>query len=161
MRRRIFIKKGALVSVGVLVSSSLMNCAKNSIKLDDLIGKSDVIFTSFPKEGDEHFAYYIISKSDFEHSFFKGEEVFVFSQNGKIVGYTIKSDKVTNMVSSCEYLDTLYGVKTVVFENDFGKEYEWKTDTKKIILSFTNISQDIPQHLFFSEATLNNNLLVF
>ncbi|WP_108869267.1 hypothetical protein [Aquimarina aquimarini] len=150
-----------LISAGLLIPLTLTNCSGGTILLDDSIGKSENILKSFTKQGDDFFSYYTISKSNCSHPLFSGEESFIFCQKQKIIGFTIKMNGITDIKKYNETLNQLYGANKKVYENDFGEEYEWKNETRKIILSYSKQESKVPQNTFYSESLLNKNLLIF
>ncbi|TPN89087.1 hypothetical protein [Aquimarina algicola] len=160
MHRRIFIKNTVLISTGIL-ASGLISCSNNTIILDNIIGKSEDIVNSFPKEGDDNFFYYILPQSNAEHSSISGQETFIFCQNGKIIGFNIKIDGTDDIEKYSAQLSQLYGSQKKVFENDFGQEFEWKTDTKQIKLCYSKQFPNVPQHTFYSESIFNSKLSIF
>ncbi len=161
MHRRKFIRNTLYISSGLFISHSLIGCNSNVIQLNEIIGKSDEILTPFSKEGDDFFAYYILTKQSFIHPKIKGNQVFIYCQEGIIVGYTIKINGIEKIEDLSKRFSQQYGPQSLVFENDFGKEYEWKTNNKKIMLCFSKENLKLPQNTYYSEALLSNNLLVF
>ncbi|WP_062054638.1 hypothetical protein [Aquimarina longa] len=161
MHRRKFIETTIIASTGVLLTTIGLSCSSDPIIVEELIGKSEAMLDTYPKEGDNYFAYYKLPQSDFRHTTFLGEDLFVFCKQGKIVGYTIKSKGIDNVTKYNTTLQDLYGTNTKVYENDFGEEYTWKTSDRQITLNHTKDYPNIPQNTFFSEAILDHKLLVF
>jgi len=161
MHRRTFIRNSALLSTGILISSSLIYCSGKKISLDDCIGKNKNILDGFPVEGDSYFSYYTLPQSKFSHSNFSGEQAFVFCKNNKIVGYTIKMNGTDDVENYMSKLSQKYGVQKKVFENDFGEEFSWETDSRKFSLTYAKNYPNVPKNTYFSEAVLKNGLMVF
>ena len=131
------------------------------INLNEIIGKPEKLLEQFPKEGDSDFAYFTIPSSDFEHSLVSGYQTFVYCQKEVIVGYTIRKKGINKTEEYSKQLSQKYGNQKMVFENDFGKEYQWRTDTKKIILCYTDEQTSLPQNTYYSESILGEQLIVF
>lgn len=161
MQRRKFINITSFTTVvGLVVPNLLTSCSGgDKINLNEIIGKPEKLLEQFPKEGDSDFAYYIIS--NFEHDFITGKETFIYCQKGTIVGYTIREKGSNQKDKYSKQLSQKYGDKKQLFTNDFGEEYEWKTDSKKIILCYTNEQTNVPQGTYYSEAILGEQLIVF
>ncbi len=160
MQRRKFIKNTILVSSSLLIANSLISCSNNNtILLEEIIGKPEKILDTFKKEGNEYFAYYVLSK--FKHSKLTGEQVYIYCQKGIIVGYTIKIKGTDKIQEYTHTFSQQFGDKKIVFENDFGKEYEWRTNNKKITLCYSKDYKGLSQNTYFSESTINNELIVF
>lgn len=161
MQRRKFIGMTSIATVaGLLVPNLLISCSGGEkINLNDIIGKPENLLEQFPKEGDSDFAYYMIS--NFEHDFVQGNEVFIYCQKGKIVGYTVREKGSEQKNDYIKQLSQKYGDKKQVFTNDFGEEYEWEKDGIKVILCYTNEQSNWPQNTYYSEATLGEQLIVF
>lgn len=162
MKRRKFISiTSVATAVGLVVPNLLISCNNDKINLNEIIGKSEKLLEKFPKEGDSNFAYFTIPSSDFKHSLISGYKAFIYCQKGKIVGYTIRKKGTNKIKEYSMQLSQEYGDKKQLFNNDFGEEYEWKTDSKKIILCYTNEQTSVPQNTYYSEAILDEQLIVF
>ena len=98
MDRRLFIKQTILVSGGIILSQALLNCTSDGIPLKDLIGKPESTLKQEAKNGYDIFSYYLLSNSDYIHPVFRGEEVVVYCENQKIIGYTIQIEETRNFM---------------------------------------------------------------
>lgn len=58
-----------------------------------------------------------------------------------------------------EDLNTLHNKYKLTHENEFGKEFEWVSSTKRIKLS-CNEGYNIKKNIFYSEFTMQNNLIL-
>lgn len=162
MKRRKFISITSVATVGLVVPNLLISCnGGDKINLNEIIGKPEKLLEQFPKEGDSDFAYFTIPSSDFEHSLMAGFKAFIYCQKEVIVGYTIRKKGINKTEEYSKQLSQKFGNKKIVFENDFGKEYEWRTNNKKITLCFSKNHKDLSQNIYFSESTINNELIVF
>lgn len=150
-----------MTSVGLIFSNTLISCSNTGISLEKCIGQSEDLLSSFPKEGDHNFAYYTLNESDFIHPLIFGETTYVFSQEGKIVGYTIKMSGISEITKYSNKLNELYGPSIKIFENDYGEEHKWTTPDRNMILNYTKQYKNIPQNTFYSEALKGNKLIVF
>lgn len=162
MKRRKFISITSVATVSLVVLNLLISCnGGDKINLNEIIGKPEKLLEQFQKEGNSDFAYFIIPSSDFEHSLVSGYQTFVYCQKEVIVGYTIRKKGINKTEEYSKQLSQEYGDKKLLFNNDFGKEYEWKTDTKKIILCYTNGQASLPQNTYYSETILKEQLIIF
>ena len=161
MQRRLFLKNTALISAGIVVFSGFVSCSGENIVLDDIIGKPENLMNDFPKSGNDFLSYYEVSKSSFTHTLIDVDKVYIYCQEGQVVGYIIRVDGVDKVGEYTNTLAQLYGNQENVYVNDFGEEYERKSDIKKIKLGFSKQFENIPQYTFYSESTLNNKLFLF
>ncbi len=161
MDRRQFIKQTSIATVGIIISSSLVSCSSEALKLSTLIGKPKQNLSNFIKEGDDFFSYYTLESSDFEHDFVDGDKAFLFASSNKIVGFTIKIEGVSDVENYIEKLNSLYNEKIKVIDNIFGTEYLWKAKNKHIKLCYTKPYEGLEQNMHYSEYDVNSNLIVF
>ena len=161
MERRRFINITSAVAVaGFVVPNLLISCnSTEKINLNDIIGKPEQLLKQFVKEGDNDFAYYIIT--NFEHNFIAGKETYIYCQKGKIIGYTIREEGSSNKEEYSNQISQKYGKKKQRFANDYGEEYEWEMDNKKVILCYTSEQTDLPQNTYYSESILGEQLIIF
>ena len=160
MNRREFIKQSSIATVGIMVLPQLISCSGKTLELSTLFEKTKQDFTSFSKEGNDFFSYYAL-ENHFSHDFVNGDEAFLFEEQSKIVGFTIKEEGISEVESYIEKLTSLYGQKNKVIDNIFGTEYLWKTKDKNIKLCFTKKHENLEQNMHYSEYVSNSKLVVF
>jgi len=161
MRRRIFIKKISLTSIGGLLGGQLAGCTDVPLKLEELIAEDVNQIVSYPLEGNTNFGYRIVSKGQFIHSAIEGNEVYIYSKNRKVIGITIRKEGLENFDDLKKSLINEYGVGKQVYENLYGTSFQWETQDRKIILEHNNGRNKTPIAILFSEVLINSDLLLF
>ncbi|MDO6811237.1 hypothetical protein Q4603_21650 [Zobellia galactanivorans] len=95
MKRRQFIESTLVATIGLCSPPLLASCSKKgNIPLNTIIGEKEKLLMEFPRQGNQYFSFYILKQGDFDHPNIKGDKAYVYCENGKIVGYTITSEKI-------------------------------------------------------------------
>lgn len=161
MKRRKFIEKSILGIITIYVSTNFIAC--NNIKkiqlnhiLDEL---SSIIKYYSQKIGKDGFVCYVLKPTEFSIENNKNlEEAFVYCEDEKINGFTIRYEDIGQLSEMIEELNKLHNKYKLNYENEFGKEFQWMTSSKRIKLSY-NEGYNLKKNIFYSEFTLKNNLI--
>ncbi|GEM56118.1 hypothetical protein B0A58_02425 [Flavobacterium branchiophilum NBRC 15030 = ATCC 35035] len=160
MERRKFIKQTTFAIAGISMIPHVISCSGKTLDISELLGKINQNLLDFSKEGNDFFSYYSL-ENHFKHEFIKGNQAFLFEQQNKIVGFTIKEEGTSNAENYIEKLTSLYGQKNKVIDNLFGTEYLWKAKNKNIKLCYTKPYEGLEQNMHYSEYDANSKLIVF
>jgi hypothetical protein len=160
MNRRQFILQSSIAAVGIIISSSLVSCSGKTLDLSELLGKTNQNLLDYSKEGDDFFSYYTL-ENHFTHDFILGNQAFLFAEQTKVVGFTIKEEGISNAANYIEKLTSLYGQKTKVIDNEFGTAYLWKSKDKNIKFCYTKPYEGLEQNMHYSEYSPSSKLIVF
>lgn len=160
MQRRKFIKQTTLSVLGVGFIPHILSCSGKTLEISSLIGKTNQDCTNFSKEGNDFFSYYAL-ENHYTHEFIKGDKAFLFEQEDKIIGFTIKEQGISEVENYMEKITSLYGTKVKVIDNIFGTEYLWKTINKNIKFCYTKPYEGLEQNMHYSEYSPSSKLIVF
>lgn len=161
MNRKQFIKNVLIFSGGILITQPLVSCSKESFQLEELIGKSESLLKNYSKIGNNQFGYYKVDTNAFKHKIFKGKNAFIYSENQKIIGYTIKIEGIQNFNTNKKSLSKAYGESHLVYKNDFGEQHKWTKSKRKYSIEKVEKRQNLSPNTFFSESLIENKLIVF
>lgn len=161
MKRRKFIEKSILGLITIYISTNFIAC--NNIKklqLNQILDEfSSIIKYYNQKIGEKGFICYVLKPSEFSVENNNNlEEAFIYCEEEKINGFTIRYQDVGQLSEMLEDLNTLHNKYKLTHENEFGKEFEWETSNKRIKLSY-NEGYNLKKNIFYGEFTLKNNLI--
>ncbi|CAZ94514.1 Hypothetical protein ZOBELLIA_441 [Zobellia galactanivorans] len=162
MKRRQFIESTLVTIIGLCSPPLLASCSKKgNIHLNTLMGKGEKLLQEFPHQGDQYFSFYILEPGDFVHPNIKGDKAYVYCENGKIVGYTITSEKIEEKQKWQEHSKQMYGVGKKIYKNDYGMSQQWQNEKLKITLSSSgNQRENIDDKVFYSEVLSSSNIIL-
>ena len=162
MERRRFIESTLVAIIGFCSPPLLASCSKkNSIILNSIMGEGEKMLQIFPHQGDQYFSFYMLDQGDFVHPNIKGDKAYVYCQGGKIVGYTITSEKIEEKQKWEEHSKQMYGVGKKIYENDYGMSLQWQNEKLKITLSSSgNQTENIYDKIFYSEVFSSSDIIL-
>jgi hypothetical protein len=160
MERRKFIKQTTLALAGISIIPNLVSCSNKKLDLNNFLEKTNQNLLAYDKEGNNFFSYYIL-KNNFTHDLIRGDQAFLFEEQTKVVGLTIKEEGISNAENYINKLTSLYGQKTKETDNEFGTAYLWKTKNKKIKLYITKEYKNLVQNMHYNEYLADSKLIVF
>jgi len=144
MKRKEFIRSTSKAVLGLAITNSfLSSCISKGQNISDIIGKKKDVLKDF--EIDYTGVVSCYSTKTFKYSV-KGEKIFVFCINDKIVGFSIKM-KDSSMAKAIH----IPNEKQVVFDNAFGSKTVWKEQNLYKSLCIPKNYKKIENYIFYSE----------
>lgn len=144
MKRREFIPISLKVTLAVAFSGNLFTrCSFVNIDIHTIVGQPINSISKKKIEYEGNISCY--SLTNFKSKFSDTDKVFIFCENDKIIGFSIKLKPTTK-----EQIK-IPNDATLAYDNAFGSKSTWKENNKNISATIAKPYDDIKNFSFYSE----------